>query len=297
MVVHPTAADQPPAKRRGATPYLYFVTGLPEHFRRFLVETAIFEVESDLKILFIEDGCPVPHDYVTTLKNYNMPVDNEEEYNTAVDRVCESVIDKLFDKESLTTHHVEVFLRANCDNFPKSFSEQKILDYMRGSVRVELLQVFAPVTKILIPVYNVYIFPPTRDPERLLRWRKWIAKQTFFTENYGVGVKHDFSFNCIHCKSIDHPAGLCPYTNGSSNDDGTGGIDDEDEDDELLPKKKGRAPQGPKPHRGVQPGRPTDKKGKDGMTERNSPAGGQPGANRTQNTAGPSRASKKRKMA
>ena len=291
MVVHPTAANQPPAKLKGAAPYLYFVTGLPEHFRRSLVKTAIFEVESHLKVLFIEDGCPVPHDYVTTLKNYNMPVDNDEECNAAVDRVRESVINKLFDNESLTTHHVKVFLRSNNDNFPKSFSEQEALDYMRDSVYVKMHQIFTPVTRILTPVYNVYIFPPTKSPESLSRWRKWISKQTFFAGIYGVGVKHDFGFNCIHCKSIDHPAGLCPYAKGSSNDDGAGGIDDDDDD--LLPKKKGKAPQGPGPNQGAPPRKSANEKGKGNTGERTN----QPGTSRSHAAAGPNRTSKKRKIA
>ena len=36
-------------------------------------------------------------------------------------------------------------------------------------------------------------------------------------------------FSCIHCKSIDHPRGLCPYAQGANSDDG--GLDDLHSDD------------------------------------------------------------------
>jgi len=105
------------------------------------------------------------------------------------------VVNKLFDQESLTTHNVKSFLRANRDNLPPSFLEEQVLTYVRDSVRVEILQVIVPSTKVLTPVYNVYIYPPTRVPDRLAKWRKWITRQDFFAGDYGVGRRYEYTFS------------------------------------------------------------------------------------------------------
>lgn len=78
IVIHPTAAAQPLRNRRGAPPYLFFVTNIPLHFREHLIQTAVVEVGSKLRTLFIEAADPIPHDYITTLQNYNMTIETED---------------------------------------------------------------------------------------------------------------------------------------------------------------------------------------------------------------------------
>ena len=184
-VIHPTAAAQPPKGRRGAPPYLFLVTDLPLLLREYLIKTAVIEVESSLRTIFVEAIDPVPHDHVTTLQNYNMTTDTEEEKDRAVEIVRRSVCDKLFDHGSTTAQHVRAFLSANRDNYPTSWTEERVWAFTRNSIQVGLLHVVVPTTKILTPVYNVYIYPPTRDPERLARWRKWVVKQTYY--HWGQG--------------------------------------------------------------------------------------------------------------
>ena len=268
-VVHPTAASLPPARRRGAPPYLFLVSNVPRPFQEYLVKEAIFAVESGLKTLFFEAANPVPHDYVTTLKNYSMSTDTTEEQAAAIEIVRRSVVDRLFDHESNIATHLKSFLFTTRDNLPGSYSEERVRMYVRNSVRVELLHVVAPNTKILTPVYNVFIFPPTRDPKKLLQWRKWLWKMSFYTAEHGVGERYEYPFSCIHCKSIDHPGGLCPYTEGAGN--GDGGLDDLDSDDELRPKKKGRAPR--KPVLNPLGNKPAKGKGKASGTDRPGPSG------------------------
>ena len=76
MAVHPTAATPMFHNRHGA-PFIFLVTNLPEHFRRWLAFVGTHEVNSRLRILLVEQGSPIPHDFVITLTNYNMRVETE----------------------------------------------------------------------------------------------------------------------------------------------------------------------------------------------------------------------------
>ena len=144
---------------------------------------------------------------------------------------------------------------VNRDNFPTSWAEEQVGKYVQDSVKISVLHVIVPTTKVLTPVYNLFIFHPTRNPDSLLQWRRWIAKLSFFAGEYGVGERYEYMFNCVHCKSVDHPGGLCLYTKGANNSR----MDDSDSDDDLLPKK-GKAPQKPKPS--ARDGKPDCSKGK-----------------------------------
>ena len=62
------------------------------------------------------------------------------------------------------------------------------------------------------PVWNVYIFPPTRDHHALREWKDFIQRITFVTNSNGAG-KTTRIFCCTVCRSEDHPGGMCPYPN------------------------------------------------------------------------------------
>ena len=89
-VVHPTAAT-PLLYNRFAPPFVFFVVDIPEAFREWLVDAAVLEVESHLGVLFVENGVPIPHDYVVTLTNYNMRTDSEFLKSLAKQQVKRSV--------------------------------------------------------------------------------------------------------------------------------------------------------------------------------------------------------------
>ena len=209
-VVHPTAAI-PLLYNVIAAPFVFFVTDIPKTFRDFLIETAVLEVDSRLRVLFVENGVPIPHDYITALTNYNFRTDSEALKDQAKRKVRQSVIQLLFDNPSGTSQRVEAFIRVNRDNVSNDLSDEEAQLFVRDSVRAEILEIIIPGTKTLAPIYNIYIHPPTTNQERLDRWRKWIASQKFHAGNYGVGVKYQHSWRCNHCKTTDHPSGLCPH--------------------------------------------------------------------------------------
>ena len=248
-VVHPTAAI-PMLYNRFAAPFVFLVTGIPEAFKDYLVETAVLEVDSALKVLFVERGIPVPHDYVMTLTNYNLRTDSDYLRGVAENSVRQSVQDLLFNVQSDTSRRIRAWIRANRDNVRSDLSDDEAWVLIRDLVKVKSLEVIVPETRALTPVYNVYLYPPTANSDRLGRWRGWIANQNFYAGNHGMGVRYQHPFRCNHCKTVDHPSGLCPHMRtGRERGEGAGGGNPPrpDDYDEFLPMKKDSGPPGPKP--------------------------------------------------
>ena len=196
---------------RYAAPFLFLVTGLPVEFRKWLVFVGVHEVDSRLRMLFVENGTPIPHDYLVTLTNYNMRTDSDLLRERANLRVRKSVTDLLFDTPSDTSQRVAEFIRQFRDNLEETLSDDEARLFVQNSVLVDSLDVIVPGTKVSITLYNVYIHPPTANLELFERWRRWVGGQKFYAGTSGVGIRYQYGWHCIHCKTIDHPAGLCPF--------------------------------------------------------------------------------------
>ena len=159
-----------------AAPFVFLVMGIPDAFKDYLVETTVLEVDSALKVLFIKRGVPVPHNYITTLTNYNMRTDSEHLRDVAEDSVRHSVQDLLFNVPSDTSHRIHLWICANRDNVLGDLSDTEAWAFIRNLVKVESLEIIVPETKNLTTVYNVYLYPPSAIPDRLTTWRGWIAR-------------------------------------------------------------------------------------------------------------------------
>jgi hypothetical protein len=59
-------------------------------------------------------------------------------------------------------------------------------------------------------VWNLYIDPPSEDPDLHSEWIKIISETSFATTLYGIAKTRSHP-RCVGCKSIDHPTGLCPF--------------------------------------------------------------------------------------
>jgi hypothetical protein len=209
----------------------------------------VWFVDSHLAVLFVERGIPIPHDYVVTLTNYNMRTETSELEEQAISTVRESVVNHLFNVPTETSARVKAFIRLYHDNIRDGLSEEQALNFVRESVRVQIIKVVIPGgTKTLTPIYGVYVHPPTAVPDLLRRWRQWIESQKYHAGRYGVGIKYQFAFKCIHCKSIDHPGGLCHWT-GVRREGPRAAVPPPVEDlllaEELLPVDPGRPQAGP----------------------------------------------------
>jgi hypothetical protein len=233
VVVHPTAAT-PMLFNCYTAPFLFLVTELPYEFRKWLVTIGVHEVDSHLGLLFVENGVPIPHDYVVTLTNYNMKTDSEVLRERAHESVRRSVVNLLFETPSDTSKRIADFIKKFCDNIDNVHSNEEARRFIQNSVKVSSLDVTVPGTKITTTVYNVYAHPPSANPDICDRWRKWIANQKYHTRINGVGVKYQFTWKCLHCKTINHPTGLCPLVKNLKKQKGVK-IEDPTEAEDLLP--------------------------------------------------------------
>jgi hypothetical protein len=175
---------------RYVAPFLFLVTELPDKFRKWLVTVGIHEVDSHLNLLFVENGKPIPHDYVVTLTNYNMKTDSELLRERAHERVRKSVASLLLEVQSDTSKRIADFVSKFRDNINDAYTNEEAKLFVRDSVRVSSLDVTVSGTKITMTVYNIYMHPPTANPDFCDRWRKWITNQRYHTGINGVGVKY-----------------------------------------------------------------------------------------------------------
>ena len=224
------------------------MTGLPEDFCEWLVTTGIHEVSSHLNFLFVENGTPIPHDYVVTLTNYNMRTETEVLRDRAHGRVKRSVINTLFNIPSDTSQRIADYITRFRDNLDETLSDDEACHFIRDSISVSSLDIIVPGTKDSATVYNIYIHPPTAIPNPLNVWRNFIAAQRYYANEYGMGVKYKYPWRCLHCKTIDHPSGLCSITKSAKEKKGKQ-KDTITEAEELLPLEPtpgpSRQPQNP----------------------------------------------------
>jgi len=64
-------------------------------------------------------------------------------------------------------------------------------------------------------LWNVYCCsPPELSLYDFLSWANIVRSTEFISEDYGRGTActGDKQFVCFGCKSLNHPAGLCPFT-------------------------------------------------------------------------------------
>jgi hypothetical protein len=134
------------------------------------------------------EGIPIPHDYVVTLTNYNMRTETSELEEQAISTVRESVVNHLFNVPTETSARVKAFIRLYHDNIRDGLSEEQALNFVRESVRVQIIKVVIPGgTKTLTPIYGVYVHPPTAVPDLLRRWRQWIESQKYHAGDMELG--------------------------------------------------------------------------------------------------------------
>lgn len=217
-----------------AAPFIFLAMGLPSDFRKLLVTTSIHKVDSCLELLFVENGIPITHDFVGAITNYNLRMDTDVLCERAHEQVQKSVVEHLFNKPSDDLILISKFIQRYCNNMSESLSTDEARLLIRNSVRIQSLEVVGPSTKVLTTTYNIYIHPPTAKRKPLKSWRGFITSLRFHAGIYGVGVIYKHPWRCAHCKSIDHPAGLCPIVRDLRARRGTTGGTPHPEDD-LLP--------------------------------------------------------------
>ena len=169
---------------------------------------------SRLMVFFIP-FVPPPYSYITTLRGFIFLDESDKQTEEAVAR---TVGETLF---SLTqgpepTKAVKRFLAKYNDNIPPDVPDLiTTLRFLTGTMKVNRLNL---VKREDIgtgegqsrPVWNLYIYPPSKDDTAMATWRAIIQDTVFVTTENGAGTTHR-AFKCLTCRSINHPNGMCPY--------------------------------------------------------------------------------------
>ena len=166
--MHPTAAT-PILTNHYAAPFLFLVTNLPGDFHDWLVSTGVHEVSSNLHLLFVENGLPIPHNYAVTLTNYNMRTETNVLRAQAHQKVRQSMVDLFFDKPLDTSRRIAGFIKMYRDNLDTASTDEEARLFVRDSIMVSSLDVIVPYTRIKTTVYNVYIHPPSANANQQLQ--------------------------------------------------------------------------------------------------------------------------------
>jgi len=158
---------------------------------------------------------PPPTSFVTTLKGFMFIGKNDAQTETEVARIVDTAMFS-DDKPANLSTRVRRFIANHRDNVPKAIINiDDVLRFVCLSITVKRLNLLkredigTGVGKPT-PVWNVYIFPPTKDQSAMREWREIIRKTGFVTAANRLGSTNRI-FNCKICLSEDHPAGMCPY--------------------------------------------------------------------------------------
>ena len=158
---------------------------------------------------------PSPTSFVTTLKGFMFIGKNDPQTETEVARIIDNAM--FSDDKSVTLPtRIRRFIANHRDNVSDTIINiDDVLRFVRSSITVKHLNLLKKedvgtgVGKPT-PVWNVYIFPPTKDQVAMREWRGIIRKTRFVTAMNRSGSTNRI-FNCTVCLSEDHPAGMCPY--------------------------------------------------------------------------------------
>jgi hypothetical protein len=183
-------AATPPSRKHSA-PWCYLVTKLPAEAMKTLIDRQCWSTPAIT--FFAIPFTPPITPYACTIENLTFV---ETDAGEALQTIKETIHDSESARDQVALHDPE----------PNLF--QQILD----TTCVKPLRLGIPNrggggTKL---VWNVYINPPSQDPHKQREWRRILSSLTFLTALNGAGVAHSSTMHCLGCKSIDHPAGLCP---------------------------------------------------------------------------------------
>jgi hypothetical protein len=177
--------------QRFAAPWCFLVTKLSVEAVEILINQQYWSTPTTTFIAI--PFTPRISPYVVTIENF-----------TFTDSEAEEVLDVV--KQTINECEQAKEHVASCDPDPHAFQ------HTLNTTQVKQLRLGIPNragggTKL---VWNVYINPPSQDPPKQREWRKILSSLTFLTALNGAGVALPSTMDCSGCKSIDHPAGLCP---------------------------------------------------------------------------------------
>jgi len=171
------------------TAFLYFIGGISAAQAQCLTEQRCWST-LNITIFALPLDPPISH-YTMTLGKIPLPLTSANELRIKLRGVAV----------------IKQFIVSHNNNIPCPIITGLITNIILDTLQVKSFHVIEDGQRIKI--FNVYIIPPTREPQRYAQWIG-LLKNLTYVSIYGTGIPCD-SFHCNICKAQDHPAGLCPY--------------------------------------------------------------------------------------
>ncbi|KAL4062263.1 hypothetical protein J3A83DRAFT_4383155 [Scleroderma citrinum] len=178
-------------------PWHFLVSNIPQNLADFLEQqVVVFTLE--VTCFFSPFNLPL-QTYLCTLENFALPCTAKA--NTIVTDLV---------KSTLLSDHKAV-----------SFIEKRMKHPIPGAVEKAIHSIYTQNFSITLSstkkktLWNMYCHcPPELSLSDFLTWVNKIHSTEFISEDYGRGTActGEKQFSCFGCKSLDHPAGLCPFT-------------------------------------------------------------------------------------
>ena len=100
------------------------------------------------------------------------------------------------------------FLLLHIDASPPGYTPREAQVRVLNSISATPLAMTHPVSKAMRLVWRIYMDPPSLLTKVHTEWIK-LLNGLKFESIYGQGIPINLR-QCAHCKSGDHPSGLCP---------------------------------------------------------------------------------------
>lgn len=192
---------EPIGPHNGASrpPWLY-VTAAPLHVAQALVQRGVWSTSyaTFLAIPF----SPQLSSYAFTLTNFRVPA-SEEGGRRIANLVCNAM------KES---QKLMDFLSQNFppdENDFEAITPAEILFHHADTVRAYPLTIARPKNAGSEVLWNIHIQVISQDIATHNEWVTLLKGLRYYIPYMSVGSTR--TFKCTRCKSMDHPAGLCPF--------------------------------------------------------------------------------------
>ncbi|KAG1762673.1 hypothetical protein EV702DRAFT_935588, partial [Suillus placidus] len=176
-------------------PWHYLISGIPPEAIERLLHLQVCS-SADISCFFVPFEQPLPT-YAFTLENFSFP--DSDSTNQEIAAIVKNTI--------RSNPDVMQFIH---DNIPTPDAEAALCTL--NSIRVSSL-ILALSKSVKETVWNVYFdSPPAFTLKQYFDWTNFMRTFFYISEDYGYSTaRQDAQFECLGCKSFNHPTGLCPF--------------------------------------------------------------------------------------
>ncbi|KZP25914.1 hypothetical protein FIBSPDRAFT_949723 [Athelia psychrophila] len=215
------ANEQLPTKGPNDPPYTYFISDIPNHVYDALIAqecVASNKIQFIVRPLRYQGPCAFMGSVMGLVNIQNMSTKREGQ-------LLDDFRELLYSTPNTYTALLDIALDfynrdasptpSNCDNADVEMNPEDDMDYfvhdLLGDLRISIL-LSSEKTGIPKPAVNMYLEIPGNNDQTREAVKQAFANVAYDTSRFGKGF-YQAGWRCRMCRAIDHPTGLCPFTN------------------------------------------------------------------------------------